>query len=199
MSIVISEEEDFLNRVIFENIEFNKCEVSNIIIGLTELKKVYVNNLKSHGQMTFWGTIFNGVTLKGKFDSLFVSPYLKAATVDKKIQASFESNLQSYYDNLEEYALDIEEAEFSECEIRGIPARLIKRDKTSQVIVKKQNLIESDWKSIVGKDTFFDVALELFIERNEDEYILVAPKRSKKYQLMLSIIDKLVNAFIAYR
>jgi hypothetical protein len=81
-----------------------------------------------------------------------------------------------------DWALDIRDAEFQEAVLRGIPARLVRRDPSSQVIITRARVADrTRWESIAGLDPVLSITLDTFLRGTEDDEVVVAPKAHKDF------------------
>jgi hypothetical protein len=96
-------------------------------------------------------------------------------------------------------AIDISEAEFEgECDIRDIPARLIKIDPATQCRVMRENAAEADLERIDFMNTYFKTSIRFMLDSNNDGLVLAAAKRNmKKFSNEMKVIENLKKAGIA--
>jgi len=187
------DERTTVKKVVLRNCEQKKC-----IIGAAILEDVTVENLKCSGLLQTWGAAFKRVKFKGEIGPLMISQDIRAATAPPNIQKKFDKQNKEIYRNIE-WALDISEALFEECEIRSIPAALIVRDPETQIVVDRKTLVKVDLSKINFLGTYFLQALNLFLEREEDDYVLIAPRLDNDFGSFKTVIDNLVKLGIAKR
>jgi hypothetical protein len=96
-----------------------------------------------------------------------------------------------------DWALDIANAEFEEAEIQAVPARLVRRDSATQVIVTREKAIQGLWRELDLSKTHWDTSIEFFLERGDPDVVLVAPKRNRKYRQLLDGLRALRDAGVA--
>jgi hypothetical protein len=125
-----------------------------------------------------------------------IKPNPTVIGIREKYCQQFATDNASHYRHMD-WALDIREAEFVEADIRGIPARLIRRDRPSQVIVTRGKALEGMWQQLDLKDTYWPIALKLFLEREDDDVVLVAPKAHNNYEAYLGGLERLRKAGVA--
>ncbi len=95
-------------------------------------------------------------------------------------QAPFDEARHRFYESID-WAIDIRDAKFKEFEYRGIPGRLIKRDPETQFLVRRENVIDSSWRSKVSKsNVHWPFVLELFESDGDEDIVLVAPLAAPK-------------------
>jgi hypothetical protein len=108
------------------------------------------------------------------------------------------ANLEFYSDL--DWALDISDAQFTGIEMSwcDIPARLIRRDPETQVVVTRETAARGDWRAACGDSSLW-VAIERFLETDLPDTVLVAPKRSKRFATDKLAIDRLCDGGMAVR
>jgi hypothetical protein len=124
------------------------------------------------------------------------SPVVGISKPDRRHQALFDAANAQYYASLD-WALDIREGFFGECEIQGIPAQLVIRDTETQVIVTRAKAAMGEWRKLDLSQTHWAASLQFFLERGEQDVVLVAPKRHKKFKHLLDGLRLLRNAGVA--
>jgi hypothetical protein len=94
-------------------------------------------------------------------------------------------------------AADISQGEFEECEIQSIPAKLVRRDPETQVIVTRAKAARGEWRKLDLSKTHWGVSLNFFLNRGDQDIVLVAPKRDKKFSVLLDGLRMLRDAGVA--
>jgi hypothetical protein len=168
---------------VFENCEFNGR--SNFQ-DKGYLQNVLLHNIKNSDYMRIGGIIFDRVIFKGKFDKWILDSSHFGMMVDYQMIGEEESvpldiYAESEYKNIE-WALDISEAEFKECDLRpSIPAHLVKRNKETQILISYKNAIDIKSKNYIElknykAQSFFNYT----IGSTKKDTIFVAPLRNPK-------------------
>ncbi len=111
-------------------------------------------------------------------------------------QRVFDQANSQFYASVD-WALDLTEAEFEECDVRGVPGRLIRRDPSTQVLVTRDAAITGRWRSLDLTGTYWATALDLFLESQMPDIVLVAPKRNKNFRLLAEGLQKLRDCGVA--
>jgi hypothetical protein len=94
--------------------------------------------------------------------------------------------------------MDISEASFSTFDCEGIPSRLIRRDPDTQVVVKHEKIRRKGWqKKLASWNTHWPFILELRTWSPDQDFILVAPRRSKGFRKLVEGLNDLRDAGIA--
>jgi hypothetical protein len=74
-------------------------------------------------------------------------------------------------------------------EINGIPAKLIRRDPNTQMVVTRERALNQEWRSRVGTENkHWPFAIDMFLATGEADRVLVAPLAGPKKQA-----DKLLS------
>lgn len=85
-----------------------------------------------------------------------------------------------------------------EADIRGIPARLIRRDPETQAVVARQKAIEGGWREVNLDGTWWQASIEFMAtDSNDPDVVLVAPKRHPRFRDLLQGIQLLRKAGVA--
>jgi hypothetical protein len=162
------------------------------------VEDVVVENLRIEDLLQTWGAVFRHVTLRGRIGRLMISTNLRQSysTSAGAIRAFDEANA-AYY-SVADWALDLSQAEFSgECDIRGIPARLIRRDPATQIVVTRARAMEGRWRELELERTYWAGWIELFLRGRDPDVVLVAPKRSRRFKELLAGLELLRKAGVA--
>lgn len=125
-----------------------------------------------------------------------VSPFLGPGSATPEQQRAFDQANAQYYAAVD-WALDISEGEFEECDLRRVPAGLVRRDAATQVVVKRDVAMRGDWRKLDLSRTYWASAIEGFIQEGDPDIVLVAGKRQKKFKDLLDGLKMLRDAGVA--
>jgi len=125
-----------------------------------------------------------------------ISPIVAPGIATNQQQRSFDNANAEYYSTVN-WALDISEAEFEEMEIQRVPAHLIRRDPATQVIVKREKAMQGHWRNIDLSKTHWAYSIQFFLDRGDADLVLVAPKRSRQFRMLLDGLKALRDAGVA--
>jgi len=197
-SCAISITRDPQKRSTFRNIRLIGCDVRGCAIDTAILEDIYVERLKTHNMLCCWGAVFKHVSLRGPVGKIMFNCAVATGTAKPEEQRAFDEANAVYYASVD-WALDISEAEFEEGDIRGIPARLIRRDPESQAVVTREKALEGRWKTLDLSKTWYAHSMDLLLNElsNYPDIVLVAPKRHRKYRDLLDGIRLLREAGVA--
>lgn len=157
------------------------CTINNCKLNSAIIEEVVVNGLKTQNALRANGAVFKHVILKGRIGEILLARELAYGISTPDVQRFFNNANSDYYATVD-WALDISEASFADCDIRGVPASLVRRDPYTQVVVKRQKAIGGDWRTLDFSMTYWDMSLKLFLERGDDDVILVAPRLDPNFK-----------------
>ncbi len=177
---------------------FEGCVAQGCTMYTGIIEDALINGLDTRGQLLqTWAAVFRHVVLRGDIGRIMISPtVLPGIATPAEQQAFDEANAQFYAAT--DWALDISEARFRECQIRGVPTHLIRRDPASQVVVKRDKVISGEWRDVDLSDTWWHVSIgDLIGDDDREDVLLVAPKRHPNYRALLVGLQRLRDAGIA--
>jgi hypothetical protein len=186
-------------RPILRGVKLENCEEISSTLRGAIVEDVSVDGLKSSGGMAglfTWSTVFKHVVLKGKIQRVVLKPLIAATGTTKEQQQAFDKANDLYYSTVD-WALDISQGEFKECQIEGIPAQLIRRDPETQVVVTRAKAALREWQKLDLSKTHWATSLAFLLSGRDQDVVLVAPKRSKKFRDLLAGIKLLREAGVA--
>lgn len=161
------------------------------------VEDVAVENLRIENLLQTWAAVFKHVILRGRIGRLMISTRpMPTYSTGADVMRAFDEANTAYYGTVD-WALDISQAEFPECDIRGVPARLIRRDPETQVIVTRQKAETGIWKALDLSRTYWGTYLENMLVFGEQDVVLVAPKRSRRFKELLAGLELLRKAGVA--
>lgn len=185
-------------RSTVKHVRLLNCSQRGCGVYCAAIEDATIDGLNTNGQLLqSWGAVFNRVVLRGRIDRLMLSdavmpPVLMAEELRQREIARFRSANVAYYENVD-WALDISGAEFKECDIRGVPAHLIRRDASTQVVVTRSRASERDWQDLPFNERLIPFSINFFLTRQTDEpaTVLIAPKRHPKFSRLLDDLELL--------
>jgi hypothetical protein len=167
------------------------CAVENPII-----ENVLIDGLKTSDLLQCWGAVFKHMILKGNIGRIMISPIIAAGMAKPREQQAFDESNEKYYETVD-WALDISEARFYECDIRGVPTCLIRRDPENQVVVTREKALLGEWKKLELSKTYWSGWIDLFLKSGDPDSILIAPKQHPNYKNWLDGLKMLRDAGVA--
>lgn len=171
-----------LRRVTVERCHFTASDIGPVILEDSTIDTVWFHR-GIWGPQMFAGCAFKHVVIRGAVrgsiafvpsDDWWRDHSTEPATTDPTVKAN-----ERYYAQVD-WALDISHAEFTGVEMyrSGIPARLVRRDPETQVVVTRSSVASGDWRSACHGSSIW-VAIERFMNSGFADAVLIAPKRSK--------------------
>lgn len=184
-------------RSVVRNVRILNCSQKSCVLHCAKLHDVIVDGLETSDALFCRGALFEHVTFKGRIGEIVISPKVSPAFATMTQQRDFDEKADEFYSNVD-WALDIREAEFEICDINGgLPARLIRRDPETQVIVTRERVLSGQWRELDLADTYWPSSLESFLKSGDTAQVLVAPKRNKKFKKLLKGLQLLREAGFA--
>jgi hypothetical protein len=184
-------------RSTVRQVRMEGCEARGCIVFAPILQDVLIANLQIHGRLQSWGAVFDRVKLTGRQSGFMISPLIDPMQKDAEAQRRFDEANAAFYEEVD-WALDIAGAEFTgEVDIRGIPARLIRRDPETQAVVTRESALEGKWRELDLSETYWPTSIEFLLDRSDEDVILIAPKRSPKFGVLMQGLDRLREAGVA--
>jgi len=196
VSSAISITRDPSLRSTVRNVRLKNCEMLGCTLYTAIVDDVVIDGLKTHGLRQAWGAVFKHVTLKGKIGRLMISPLISPALATPQEQRTFDEANSDYYSEID-WALDIREAEVEELDIRRVPAKLIRRDPESQVVITRQKALEGTWRQLDLKETYWASAIEGFLKEGDPDLVLVAGRRDRQFRHLVAGLKTLREAGVA--
>jgi len=140
------------------------------------------------GEQMIWGCAFKHVVVRGRIQgAIRFAPSRQwwsswpqgPGPTDPFVLAN-----NRFYEDVD-WALDISGAAFTgiEMELSGIPSRLIRRDRETQVVITRERILGAGWTwnegDIVTNPRYWSI--KKFMDAGFADAVLVAPKANKKF------------------
>ena len=168
------------------NVELRRCRVSGGGLLGVHLVDCRVDGLQVSSFPMILGCVFEHVTLAGKINRLMIRPELP--TVDD--QAPFLAAAAKAYERID-WALDISELDCKDLLIEGVPGRLIRRDRETQILVRRDAIEGKPWREIDFSGTYLATSIDHMFRFGRPEVILAAPRTGPKKEAFLRVINDL--------
>ena len=180
----------FEKRSTVRGVHLQRCSVKGGSVGPAILEEVTVEDLASNDLLLVWGALFRHVKLSGRIGKLKLNPFVDPVDRSVPTQGPLEAFRERYYGSVD-WALDISEARFVEFDFRGIPARLVRRDPESQVVVTRGRALAPGWRDRVSSSNrLWPFVIRLFLQDGDQDIVLVAPlgaPRRKRDELLAGL------------
>lgn len=189
-----------LRRITIERCHFTASDLGPVIVEDAVLDTIWFHR-GMWGPQKIVGSAFKRVALRGRIHgSVRFVPSLDWSlnrALEPAVDDPFVRANQRYYDDVD-WALDISAAEFTGIEMSrcDIPARLIRRDPETQVVVTRESAARGDWRAASERSSQW-VAIERFLQTGFDDTVLVAPTRSKYVEADVSAFRRLRDIGVA--
>jgi len=187
----------------FENITLVMCRTF-----FPHINQVILRNCSIEGGLMVreialvFGALFDQVKVSGKIGSVNVFPLVDLLESNHRHQGAYDEYSRQFYESVE-WALDISEASFSALQIHGVPPAKVIINGHDQVLVSREKCeSENAWQieEYPASDYWRDV-IEMRLEENNDEFILVAPRKKTKAKTLPYVegLQYLVDVGVARR
>lgn len=180
-------------RTTVRNIRIVNCEVRGCSIYPAIIEDVVVDGLRTRNLLFVRGPVFKHVVLKGKIGSIMITSDL---VMSEKVQKEFDNANAAFYAGVD-WALDISEVESKGLCIRNIPGMLVRRDPAIQGVVKRSKAQMIDWDKLNLAGTLWQTSIKVMLDQGYDDVILIAPKPSPDFSVLVDDLKRLRDAGIA--
>lgn len=183
---------DFVRlRSIVRRVNFTNSVVEGVgFIGPGIVEDTIIDGLRVLNHVQTIGTAFRRVVIKGAVDKLMITPHIDTFGENPQLQRAFDQANRDYYQEVD-WALDISQAVFKDCDIRAIPASLIIRDPSTQFVLRREKAMQGLWRDIDLSATHWGTSIDFFLERGDPDCVLVAPKAARNFKALLDGLHRL--------
>ena len=172
------------------NVKAIGCKCINCHVGPAVFEDVLFDGLAIDDMLVLNAPLFRRVTLRGNIGRVLINRNAGLIDYNAEVQRIFDAARNSFYSDVD-WALDISEARFREFEVDGVPARLIRRDPKTQVVVTRERASKPGWREQLSpQNTFWPFVLGQFLNGDDPDVVLVAPKSARKQEFN-SLVDGL--------
>ena len=181
-------------RSTVRNVRLIDCKQRGCALEAAVVEDVLVDGFKTNGLFQTWAAAFKHVTIKGKVDQIMISQAVASGLATPAEQHAFDEANAAYYATVD-WALDVTEAEFDMCDIRGVPARLVRRNPETSIVITRQKALEGVWRALpLPADGWCETAIDLFLEREDPDLVLIGETRARDFHAVLDAFDMLRDA-----
>jgi hypothetical protein len=183
-------------RTVVRRVHATRCETHRVVVGPAVFDEVVVDGLRTRDLLQLWGCVFRHVTLTGRVGRIMVSPsYAPLTATQAQQRALMEANQRFYADV--DWALDISQVDADELELYGVPARLVRRDPETQVVVLRSKAQAGTWRSLDLDGTWWGVSLERLANGPVEDVVLAAPRRHRRFKQLVAGLQLLRASGVA--
>ena len=190
---------DPAKRSTFRRIKFTECSQNKCMIWPAAIEDVTVDGLDTGRLLIANACAYKHVVLRGKVGNIKVCrsvPWISAPTgYLERCQAAMDKANAEYYRGVD-WALDISQAEFTSGEIEGIPPELVRRDPTTQLVLRSHAIQEGRWRHVDLSGTYWRPLLDAYQREGMGDVVLVAPKAAPDFKVLLNGLLALRDAGI---
>ena len=182
-----------IRNVILRKTTQRACSVRGAIVEDVRLHEL--NRLRNI-PLFFWSVVFRRVVLSGKVSGIKINNVREPS--GSRNQPLWNNANKEFYQTVD-WALDISKAEFQgSISLEAIPGSLIRRDEETQVLVKRSQLEQGNWRSLDFGHSAYNVCIDWFLSDSPyEDVVLVAAKRGKKLKEELQVLAMLRREGIA--
>ena len=194
-------------RPVLRRVNLVRCHARASELGPVIAEDSTIDTIWFHrgiwGPQLIAGCAFRHVVIRGNVTGglrFGISPGWHRPSVPPSIaEDPFHQANAAFYADVD-WALDISEANFTSVEMSwcDIPARLIRRDPETQVVVTRESVAAGDWRATCGDSPLW-VGVERFLAAGLPDTVLVAARRSKRFPTDKAAIDRLCAEGMASR
>jgi hypothetical protein len=184
-------------RPTIRNVLLDRCHIEASDLGPVIVEDCAIDTIWLHrgnwGPQRLTGCAFRHVTIRGNVNGALQLDYARRRNLatyaldDEFVVANAE-----YYASVD-WALDIREARFESCWLHfsDVPARLIRRDPATQIVVTRDRAIASRWRELDLPEGAWRLSIEDFLATELPDLVLVACPRGTRYERQMATIDVL--------
>jgi hypothetical protein len=184
-------------RTRIRNVKLFNCSQRGCTVFAGVFENCIVDGLDTKGVLVqTWGAVFKHVVLRGKIGEIMVSDRVDILGTRPGQQEAFDRANGEFYKGVD-WALDISEAEVESLDLRGVPAKLVRRDPETQVVVTRETVLRVPWNDVKLNETLWKTTIRVFIDQGYSDTVLVAPKRDQKFVRLVADLRTLQAAGVA--
>lgn len=184
--------EDPSHRPLIRNIVLERCKNRGCSLDGAIVENVIIKHLDTANTLITWGTVFRHVTFQGRIGTMLLNHLFSTQEHPRVPEAAWRRCNEEFYASVD-WALDISQAEFKDIDIRGIPARVIRRNPETQMVLTRETALEGKWRNLDLSNTFWKTAIEMFLNWGYPDTVLVAGKRSATFERQMAGLNLLLN------
>jgi hypothetical protein len=181
--------DDPARRAVIRNVKLTQCEIwgeSSDISGAI-VEDCEVHGLKTGGLLRIDGCAFRHVKLSGNIGRIMITDSPVDVFIAEALKHRFVEANARYYDD-SDWAIDISEAMPTELDLNGIPGRLIRRDPETQVLVRRERVLDGEWKHLPLRE-MVRMWLSDIVQKGWEDGVFVVPARGRlRRELMESML-----------
>jgi hypothetical protein len=183
-------------RSTVRNVRIEQCRSYGCHVGAAIVEDTTIDGLTTGDILQTGGAVFKHVVLSGKIGRLMISREFFTTPGGAEQERAFDLANAEYYRHVD-WALDISQGGFSELDIRSVPGHLVRRNPETQARIKRERLVEVDWRKLPFNAGVTQIIFDLFLKRGDPDVTYVAGQRAKHFREMVADIELLRKEGIA--
>ncbi|MHB0971527.1 MAG: hypothetical protein ACYC7A_20785 [Thermoanaerobaculia bacterium] len=181
-----------LKRSHASHLKFVHCVAVNCDVGPAIIEDVTVDGLATNDPLILWSPFLTHVVLKGRIGEVKINSIPSVTHRSPDVVTAFANARTAHYAEVD-WALDISDAAFDACDISGIPAAVIRRNRDTQVVVTREKALDTRWRARVPDwNSYWVDIVDLFLSEGDNDVVLVAPARGSRTRRQ-QLVDGLSN------
>lgn len=179
-------------RPLLHGLTLTDLRLTRVALSGAVLRDVRVEGLScDKTSMFFFANQFERVTLRGRVGTVILDP----GHVSPEYERAYVDAIRAAEADVE-WTLDITEA-VGEIDVRGYAADRIRRDPETQVVVRRENLLDGRWRTFDWEGTSFRVGLDLMVRAGWPDTVLTVDATRRNHRTQLSVLRRLRDEGIA--
>jgi hypothetical protein len=187
-------------RSTFRRIRFYDCSQTNCAIGPAIIDDVLIEGIDGRGLLIANACAYRHVILRGRVGDIKICRRIPSVSGPAGMllhrQQKFDKANDEFYLDVD-WALDISRAEFTSGEVEGIPVHLVRRDRSTQIVVRFSAIRTGRWRQVDLSGTYWAALLSAYEKKETGDVILAAPKAAPDFEALLTGLVRLRDAGIA--
>ncbi|MCX4612619.1 MULTISPECIES: hypothetical protein [Streptomyces] len=189
--------EDPAQRPVFRNITLHGCTVRDCILEGALLEDVLIDGMTApeDDHMRVFGCVYRRVVLRGHFANITLLPTLGVWAVASGLKALYQrANGEQWVELIcdGDWALDISGLTGSLDFRSAVPARLVRRDPETQIVMTAEQAARADWRSVPGlQRSLLGVHINLLQGSGYRDTILIADKSAPDRARQVAMLRQL--------
>ncbi|MEU2283600.1 hypothetical protein ABZ614_17005 [Streptomyces sp. NPDC013178] len=187
--------EDPAERPVFRDITLRGCTTRDCLLEGALLDNVLIDGMTApeENHLRVWGCAYRRVVLRGHFAHITLLPDLPplpAGLRPRYARANGEHWVELICDG--DWALDISGLTSGLDFRSAVPARLVRRDPETQVVVTAEQAESGEWRSVPGiRDSLLWVQIDMLAGSGHRDTILVADKSAPDRAAQTALLREL--------
>lgn len=153
-------------------IRASRCRINGCTINGSVLEDVIWENCINTGLLRLYGCVFRRVSIRGKTGRILINGYHSLS--DPDAARVFNMANEVFYNDVD-WALDIRQFAGLELQIEAVPTQLIRRNPETQVVIRRDRLMDKRWQSLPLEAKVSQLILRDLMDSNEESRLLVVP------------------------